>query len=310
MRIVFAGTPDFSVPPLQALIEAGHEIVAVYTQPDRPAGRGRNLKASPVKQLALSHNMAIYQPATLKSAEAELTLRELAPEIMIVVAYGLILPQTILDIPRHGCLNIHASLLPRWRGAAPIQRAIEAGDDESGVTIMQMDAGLDTGDMLLTQHCSITDTDTAQSLHDKLAMLGAEAIVKTLDQLQSGQLQPIQQNEAQASYAAKLSKAEAVIDWAQSASNIQRKIRAFNPWPVAVCQWQGKRLRLWNAISGNTEAKDQPPGTIISASTDGIEVQTGEGTVLITELQAEGGKTLLAREFLNGNPLSPGQTFE
>ncbi|MBE9515389.1 MAG: methionyl-tRNA formyltransferase [Proteobacteria bacterium] len=315
MRIVFAGTPDFSVPPLRALIEAGHEVIAVYSQPDRPAGRGRKLKPSPVKQLALEQGLPVYQPDSLKTPEAGQVLRELAPDIMVVVAYGLILPETILAIPKHGCLNIHASLLPRWRGAAPIQRAIEAGDAETGVTIMQMDAGLDTGDMLLAQRCTITDADSAQSLHDKLSSLGADAIVEALDKLQNGQLQPQKQNDAESTYAAKLSKAEATIDWSQSALNIQRKIRALNPWPVAVSHWQGKRLRLWNAAvvadNKNSDVQaDTITGTIICTDATGIEVQTGEGSLLLTELQAEGGKALAAKDFLNGNPMSPGQTLE
>ena len=310
MRIVFAGTPDFSVPALQALMDAGHEIIAVYTQPDRPAGRGRKLKPGPVKQLALDHGLPVYQPESLKTSEAQQALRELAPDIMVVVAYGLILPEAILAIPSLGCLNIHASLLPRWRGAAPIQRAIEADDTETGVTIMQMDAGLDTGAILLTLPCAINETDTAQILHDKLATLGAKAIVAALDKLQSGQLQPQQQDEANANYAGKLSKAEAAIDWSQSAAVIQRKIRALNPWPVATSYWQGKRLRLWNAVIGNSQAEAKAPGTIINVDAAGIEVQAGEGTVLLTELQAEGGKALSAGAFLNGNPISTGQILE
>lgn len=310
MRIVFAGTPDFSVPPLRALIGAGHEILAVYTQPDRPAGRGRKLKPGPVKQLALDHGLPVYQPETLKTSEAQQTLRELAPDIMVVVAYGLILPEAILTIPSLGCLNIHASLLPRWRGAAPIQRAIEADDTETGVTIMQMDAGLDTGAMLLALRCPVNETDTAKILHDRLATLGANAIVDALDKLQSGQLQPQPQDEANAIYAHKLSKAEAAIDWSQSAVVIQRKIRALNPWPVATCYWQGKRLRLWNAAIGNSQDGGKAPGTIINVGATGIEVQAGDGTVLLTELQAEGGKALSAGDFLNGNPISIGQILE
>jgi methionyl-tRNA formyltransferase len=310
MRIVFAGTPDFSVPPLQALMDAGHDIIAVYTQPDRPAGRGRKLKPGPVKQLALDHGLPVYQPESLKTPEAEQALSELAPDIMVVVAFGLILPEAILAIPTHGCLNIHASLLPRWRGAAPIQRAIEAGDTETGITIMQMDAGLDTGAMLLTLRCPVSETDTAQILHDKLATLGAKAIVDALDKLQSGQLQPQQQDEANANYARKLSKAEAAIEWSQSAAGIQRKIRALNPWPVATCQWQGKRLRLWNAVNGNGQPGSQAPGTIINVGATGIEVQTGDGTVLLIELQAEGGKVLSAGDFVNGNPISTGHILE
>lgn len=261
---------------------------------------------SPVKQVALEYGLPVHQPETLKTPDAEQALRQLAPDIMVVVAYGLILPATILAIPAHGCLNIHASLLPRWRGAAPIQRAIEAGDAETGVTIMQMDAGLDTGAMLLTKRCPITDTDTAQSVHDRLSVLGAEAIVEALTRLDK--LDAVAQDDGLASYAAKLSKAEAVIDWSQPAAVIQRKIRALNPWPVTTTTWQGKRLRIWNARLPDRETVSHSrPGTILDCGHDGICVQAGEGSLLLTELQAEGGKAMPARDFLNGNAMNVGQ---
>ena len=233
LKIIFAGTPDFAASALSALIESEHDVVAVYTQPDRPAGRGRKLRASPVKELALKHDIPVLQPEKLKDAETHDVLRSFNADVMIVAAYGLILPQAVLDIPRLGCLNIHASLLPRWRGAAPIQRAIAAGDKESGITIMQMDAGLDTGDILLLSHCPINDNDNGGDLHDRLAEMGASSILEALKDIESGNTKPIKQDDALATYAHKLDKKEAIINWKDSAENIERLIRAFNPWPVA-----------------------------------------------------------------------------
>lgn len=262
----------------------------------------------PVKKLALEYGLQVHQPESLKTEDAEQVLRQLAPDIMVVVAYGLILPASILAIPTHGCLNIHASLLPRWRGAAPIQRAIEAGDRETGITIMQMDVGLDTGDMLLSKTCQIEDSDTAQTLHDRLSQLGADAIVEALAKLDT--LKPQPQDDSQANYASKLNKAEAVIDWSRPALVLQRKIRALNPWPVASTSWQGKRLRIWNAqlqLPTRASNTDKTAGTILGDNPEGILVQTGDGTLLLTELQAEGGKRMPARDFLNGNPMNSGQ---
>ncbi len=310
LRIIFAGTPDFAASALRALIDAGHDLVAVYTQPDRPAGRGRKLQASPVKQVAEQHDIAVLQPQNFKDEADIARLRELQADVMIVAAYGLILPQTVLDMPRHGCLNIHASLLPRWRGAAPIQRAIAAGDNESGITIMQMDAGLDTGDMLLKLRCPIESSDTGGSLHDKLAELGARAILQTLDDLQHGRLQPEPQNDAEASYARKLSKQEAQIDWSQPASVIARQVRAFNPWPVAYTVLDDKTVRIWLADAMEHDP-DQPPGTVLHCDKQGIDVACGEGVLRITELQPAGSKKMDSAAFMNGHArqLPPGSVF-
>ena len=308
MNLVFAGTPEFAVPTLQALHAAGQRILAVYTQPDRPAGRGRTLTTSPVKRYAEAHGLTVHQPHTLKSdAEAE-HLRALAPEVMIVVAYGLILPAAILTIPRHGCINVHASLLPRWRGAAPIARAIEAGDRVTGVSIMQMDAGLDTGAILATAETPLADTDTAQSLHDRLATLGAESLLATLQRLASGKAQARAQDNALACYAGKLHKHEAAIDWRLPAATLHRKIRAMNPRPVAETTLRAMRLRLWE-VAPELVATPHPtaPGTVLSADTAGIRVQTGDGALTLTRVQTEGGKVLTAAEFLNGCALAAGE---
>ena len=301
MRLIFAGTPEFAAVALKTLIETGHDIACVLTQPDRPAGRGMKLKASPVKELALARGLPVSQPLTLKDVQAQEELRQLQAEVMVVAAYGLILPQAVLDIPRLGCLNIHASLLPRWRGAAPIQRAILAGDAETGITIMQMDAGLDTGTMLLKKSCPIEPDDTAQMLHDRLAVLGGTAIVETLAHLTG--LTAEAQDNALATYAAKLSKEEAEIDWRQPAIDIARAVRAFNPFPVAFTRLDGESLRIWaaQAISGAGE-----PGCVISADKSGLSVACGEGALLITELQRAGGKRLTAAQFQSGGGIPVG----
>ncbi|MDY0136126.1 MAG: methionyl-tRNA formyltransferase [Thiomicrospira sp.] len=293
-RIVFAGTPEFSVAPLQALFDSEHEVVAVYTQPDRPAGRGRKLTPSPVKQLALAHQCPVYQPQTFKTPDAQAQLAELQADLMVVVAYGLILPQAVLDTPRLGCINIHASLLPRWRGAAPIQRAIQAGDSETGITIMQMDAGLDTGAMLYKLATPISAMDNAQTLHDRLSPLGAQALLTTIAQLES--LQGVAQDNQQACYAAKLSKEEAHIDWSQPADVIVRQIRAFNPWPMAFSYFQGESLRLLDAQALSGPAHSQP-GEIILLEKQGIDISAGEGLVRITQLQPAGKKPMSAYDF-------------
>jgi methionyl-tRNA formyltransferase len=303
MNLVFAGTPTFAVPSLEALLRAGHRVAAVYTQPDRPAGRGRKLAESAVKQCARTHNLPVHQPETLRHAADE--LRALQPEAMIVIAYGVLLPPEILAIPKYGCLNVHASLLPRWRGAAPIARALEAGDDTTGVTIMQMDAGLDTGPMLLTRACAIAPDDTQQTVHDRLARLGAETLIEALTRLERGELQPVAQDSTQATYAKKLRKDEAVLDWQQPALRLARKVRAFVPWPVASTTWHGKLLRVW-AVSTQAPRPGGVPGQVLRADADGIHVQTGDGVLCLTRLQAEGGKPLTAAEFLNGHRLAPG----
>ncbi len=310
MRVVYAGTPEFAVPALQALLAAGHEVVAVYCQPDRPAGRGRKLTFGPVKQVAVEAGIPVEQPLSLKPPEAQQTLRDYAPDVMIVAAYGLILPQAVLDIPRYGCLNIHGSLLPRWRGAAPIQRAIQAGDTETGVTIMQMAAGLDTGDMLHKVVCPITPHDGGQSIHDKLAVQGATALLHTLELLAAGKLQPEVQDDARANYAHKLTKADAQIDWTQAAAVIDRTIRAFDAYPVAFTLYAGQPLRLFASSlpspltgEGLGMGGASPPGRVIAESKSGIDIATGDGVVRILGLQLPGGKRLTAEQFLNGRSL-------
>jgi len=302
-RIVYAGTPEFAVPPLLALVEAGYEVVGVYTQPDRPAGRGKKLTASPVKQKALALGLPVFQPESFKTAEAQGELAALQPDLMVVAAYGLLLPQAVLDIPRLGCVNIHASLLPRWRGAAPIQRAIEAGDADTGITIMRMDAGLDTGEMLLKRITPIHEDDTGGSLHDRLMVLGAEALMAAMPGLIDGSLIGQPQNDAEACYAPKLQKAEAKIDWNEDAELLARRVRAFNPWPVAQTQLGDNIIRIWDAValSGNSSKQ---PGEVIQATADGILVATGNGMLLVRKLQRPGGKPMAARDYLNANDLT------
>ena len=293
-RIIFAGTPEFSVAPLQALLDSQHQVVAVYTQPDRPAGRGRKLTPSPVKQLALAHDLPVYQPETLKTPETQAELAALNADVMVVVAYGLILPKAVLDAPKLGCLNIHASLLPRWRGAAPIQRAIEAGDHQTGITIMQMDEGLDTGGMLYKAPCEIAPDDTAQVLHDRLAPLGAAALIETLNNLAN--LKPEAQDDSQANYAAKLSKAEAQINWSNSAEQIVRRIHAFNPWPMAFTHFDDQPLRILNA-QALPGPKHDNPGEMILLEKAGVDVMAGEGLVRISQVQPAGKKPMSAYDF-------------
>jgi methionyl-tRNA formyltransferase len=303
MNLVFAGTPEFAVPSLEAIVGAGHRVLAVYTQPDRPAGRGRKLVASAIKNAALAHGLPVHQPAKLSAAIDELTA--LAPEVMIVVAYGQLLRPDILAIPRHGCINVHASLLPRWRGAAPIARAIEAGDGVTGVTIMRMDAGLDTGPMLAVAETPIHEHDNAATLHDRLARLGAQTLVPVLEQLATGTRAARAQPDTGATYAPKLKKDEAAIDWAQPAVGLHRKIRAFNPYPVAMTTLRGKPLRVWDV--GAVDAGSGAPGEIVGADRHGLRVQTGAGILTLTKLQSEGGKVLAAAEFINGCRVQRGE---
>jgi methionyl-tRNA formyltransferase len=305
MKLIFAGTPEFAVPALAALIEEGHEIALVLTQPDRPAGRGMKLKASPVKELATSHNIPVYQPESLKAPDSQIPIATVDADVMIVAAYGLILPQAVLDMPRLGCLNIHASLLPRWRGAAPIQRAILAGDAETGVTIMQVVMALDAGAMLKKAALPISVDDTAQTLHDGLASLGGKLMAETLAELDS--LTPQAQDEALVTYAEKLRKDEAPLDWLQPAEHLARQVRAFNPFPVAQATFKDEVWRIWMAYAEQGTAL---PGVITATSADGILVGCGTGLLRITELQKPGGKRLPAREFLAGNPLLPGDRFD
>jgi methionyl-tRNA formyltransferase len=303
LRIAFAGTPEFAVPALDALHAAGHDLAVVYTQPDRPAGRGRALTESSIKRRALELGLPVEQPRTLKSPEAVTTLADKSAELMVVVAYGLLLPQAVLDLPRLGCLNIHASLLPRWRGAAPIQRAILAGDERTGVTIMKMDAGLDTGPMLLTRSLEIGGHETAASLHDRLAALGAEAIVTAIAEWCAGRLNLVPQPRDGVTYAAKIRKEEALIDWSQPALSIARQIRAFNPWPVAETRWSGRQLRIWEATPLPEDAAAEP-GRVVAADAGRLVIATGAGSLQLRRVQVAGRKAMSAAEFLNAHDLA------
>ncbi|WP_409278947.1 methionyl-tRNA formyltransferase [Pseudomonas defluvii] len=296
MRIVFAGTPEFAAEHLKALLDSPYDIVAVYTQPDRPAGRGQKLMPSPVKQLAAQHGIPVLQPPTLRDADAQAELAALQPDLMVVVAYGLILPQVVLDIPRLGCINSHASLLPRWRGAAPIQRAVEAGDSESGVTVMRMEAGLDTGPMLLKVSTPISATDTGGSLHDRLAEMGPPAVLQAIAGLADGTLQGEVQDDALATYAHKLNKDEARLDWNRPAVELERLIRAFNPWPVCHSTLSGEAVKVLAATLA--EGRGQP-GEIISASKDGLVVACADQALCLTRLQLPGGKALNFSDLFN-----------
>lgn len=302
MRIVFMGTPDFAVPSLQALIDAGHEVCAVYTQPDKPQGRKQILTAPPVKTLALEHDIPVFQPNTLKNEDEQARLRELAPEVIIVVAYGKLLPKAVLDIPPHGCINVHGSLLPRWRGAAPIQWAVIAGDEMAGVTTMQMAEGLDTGDMLLTYETKVGEKETAGELFDRLAQSGAELLTQTLVKLD--EITPRPQDDAQSCYAHMLDKQMAVIDWSKSAHEIDCLIRGLNPWPIALTTLSGERLKVFAAekAAGNGE-----PGTVLEADPKkGLTVACGEGALKLTEIQLVGGKRMKATDFLRGHVIEVG----
>lgn len=300
LKVIFAGTPEFAAVALKALLGSRHQVIAAYTQPDRPAGRGRKLTASPVKQLAQEHNIPVYQPERLRGEEEQQQLRDLGADIMVVVAYGLILPKAVLDTPRLGCINIHASLLPRWRGAAPIQRAILAGDEQSGVTIMQMDVGLDTGDMLVIEPTPISRSDTAATLHDRLAEIGARTVITALEQLQNGAAKPVAQDESQACYAHKLSKEEAQLDWSRPAIELERQVRAFNPWPVAQSNYEGEVVRVWQARAlDGASSNDAAPGNIIAATKEGIAVATGAGVLRLEQVQLPGGRPLAAVDLLN-----------
>ena len=304
LDIIFAGTPDFAAEALARLIEKGFNVIAVYTQPDRPAGRGRKLTASAVKALALEHKIPLYQPESFKLEGAIEELAALKPDLMIVAAYGLLLPPAVLAIPTHGCINIHASLLPRWRGAAPIQRAILAGDAETGITIMQMNEGLDTGAMILKRAIPINVGESGGSLHDRLATLGGEAMIEALEQLQSGALVASPQDNAQACYAAKLKKEEAKIDWSRSAQQIARQVAAFNPWPVAQSLWGDKVIRIWQAETVEAASpQSSDAGEVIAASRAGIDVRCGDGVLRITELQMPGKKRVDAASFVNAYPI-------
>lgn len=310
MNIVFAGTPAFAVPTLRALLDAAaHRVCAVLTQPDRPAGRGRHLTSGPVKQLALAADVPVYQPARL-GPETVAQLQALAPELMVVAAYGLILPGIVLAVPRHGCINVHASLLPRWRGAAPIARAIEAGDRLTGITIMQMDEGLDTGGIIAQSEAAISEDDTAQTLHDRLSELGARLLMQSVHQLAStGALTAQVQDETAACYAPKISKVEAQIDWSEPAIVLHRKVRAYNPWPIAYTRFRDRLLRVWEVGRVERAAHEpQPlPGTVTATDFDALRVGTGDGILPIRRLQLEGGRPIAAQAFINGHRPQPGE---
>ena len=319
MRVIFAGTPEFARSALAALHAAGHEIVGVFTQPDRPAGRGMKLQASAVKQFALAHNLPVVQPHSLKldgkypeeAAAAQAFIAQAQADVMVVAAYGLILPQWVLDAPKHGCLNIHASLLPRWRGAAPIHRAIEAGDAQTGVTIMQMDAGLDTGDMLLEETMPILTQDTTASLHDKLASMGAALIVKALTQV--GQFKPVQQPAEGVTYAHKIEKAEAAIDWTLSAQSLSQRIRAFDPFPGMTAQMAGETVKVWQAhglADAPAHASTAKPGTLLAIDESGLQVACGDGVLCLTQLQKPGGKRQAVADFVRHFKGMVGDVFQ
>ncbi|MBL0458709.1 methionyl-tRNA formyltransferase [Aeromonas enteropelogenes] len=298
LKLIFAGTPDFAARHLAALLSSDHEVVAVYTQPDKPAGRGQKLTASPVKELALAHNLPVYQPASLRNEEAQAELASLGADLMVVVAYGLILPKAVLDTPHLGCINVHGSLLPRWRGAAPIQRAIWAGDAETGVTIMQMDVGLDTGAMIRKVSCPIAADETSTSLYDKLAELGPQALVDTVDVMAAGNTTAEPQDDALANYAQKLSKEEARIDWTMDAVAIERCIRAFNPWPISWCEVAGQTIKVWQAEVIEHE-HGQSAGTLLKADKQGIDIATGKGVLRLLTLQPPGKKAMSVTDLLN-----------
>ncbi len=300
LKIIFAGTPEFAAITLEALSLTRHEIVAVYTQPDRASGRGLKITESAVKQTAFDLNIPVYQPATLKDPAEHDVLRKLNADIMVVAAYGLILPKAVLSIPRYGCFNIHASLLPRWRGAAPLQRAIMAGDKVTGITIMQMNEGLDTGDMLLKHQYALALNETTQTLHDRLAKMGAEAIVEALELLSQGKLTPENQDDALSTHAKKLSKEEALINWNESAENIERNIRAFNPWPIAHTLWQGQALRVGESVVVPYQGKTTA-GEIVNASRDGIDIATSKDALRLLKLQLPGGKMIAVSDFYNAH---------
>jgi len=309
LRIAFAGTPQFALPALRALLASRHHVVGVLTQPDRPAGRGRELRASPIKLLALEHGLPVAQPATLKTAEGRATLHGWSPDLMVVVAYGLILPAAVLMLPRMGCLNIHGSVLPRWRGAAPIQRAVLAGDAETGISIMQLDEGLDTGPVVLERRRPIGLHDTAGDLHDALSQLGAAALLEAIDGLITGELLPRAQAAEGVTHAAKIEKSEARIDWSAPAVQIDRRIRAFNPWPVAETRLTGEGLRLLRSEVADPQGREAAPGTVLGLADDGLRVACGEGVLAVSELQRAGKRPVSARDFANAVRLA-GLRFE
>jgi methionyl-tRNA formyltransferase len=298
LKVVFAGTPQFAVPCLEALLDSDHAVLAVYTQPDRPAGRGRKLTASPVKRVAQAQAIEVRQPETLRDVAIQRALAALSADAVVVVAYGLILPPAVIELPPLGCINVHASLLPRWRGAAPIQRAILAGDRHTGISIMQMDEGLDTGDVLLERSVEIRPDETAGELHDRLARLGAEALLQALDRIEAGQARPRSQDDSVATYAPKLDKRESTLDWSGDAQSLTRKVLAFNPWPVAQTSVDGQVLRVWRALSLE-QVPEAPPGMVLRSGASGIDVACGRGCLRLTEVQLPGRKAMPAADFVH-----------
>lgn len=315
MRLVFAGTPEFAATILAALLDSGHPVINVYTQPDRPSGRGRKLKAGPVKTLAARHHIPVSQPSSLRSTQSADALAAHLPDVMVVAAYGLLLPPSILSVPTYGCINVHASLLPRWRGAAPIQRAILAGDEETGISIMQMDKGLDTGGVLRAARLKIRSEDTAGSLSERLARLGATTLLETLEELSYGALEAMPQDDSRATLAPRVAKSEAELDWSQDAAALNRRVRAFNPWPVAFTQLPGsgdpqsRRLRVWQAMPCPERSDPAAPGTVLTAGAEGITVAAGRGVLLLTEVQVPGSRVMSAADLLNARPIRPGSVL-
>jgi methionyl-tRNA formyltransferase len=311
LKIIFAGTPQFAAIALAALIQSPHQVAAVFTQPDRPAGRGLQLHHSPVKELAQSFQIPVFQPLSLKDPKEQASLLQFGADVMVVAAYGMLLPEKVLNIPRWGCINIHPSLLPRWRGAAPIQRSILAGDKETGVTIMQMDAGLDTGPILLKRSYLMDENETAQTLHDKMAKMGADCLIESLNLLRNGKIKPTPQDNHLATYSAKISKEEAQINWSEPAILLEQQIRAFNPKPVAYTTWKGERLRIWMAKARPENAKGASPGTLLKTSAEGLDVATGEGVLRLLQVQMPGGKTIPISDFYRAraDELLAGQSF-
>lgn len=312
LTIVFAGTPEFAAVHLRALVQSEHKVIAAYTQPDRPAGRGKKLQASDVKKVALEHDIPVYQPLNFRDDADVQALAALNADVMVVVAYGLLLPQSVLDTPKHGCLNVHGSLLPRWRGAAPIQRCIEAGDTETGITIMQMNAGLDTGDMLYKTQLTLNADETGGSLHDRLAAQGPDALMATLSLLEQGKLEPEVQDDSLANYAHKLLKHESWLDWTLPAETLERRIRAFNPFPVAAASMKGDRIRVLEAQQLTDTSRDMAPGTLLAVTPDGLDVACGEQALRLNRIQLPGKKAMTVRDILNGQPdrFVTGQQFD